>query len=298
MSDFLSNLAARSLTNAKAVRPRLTSLFEPQNPAFIRPANENFEFEHLIEQVPEEAEPRKRSDVVLSERPDIGAMHSERNLRQAPRRKNETSPGEAVQNVLRPHREVKTPEPASEEFSTANQSRSNHQSQSPHAVDAEVFSPKDESRRPKFTHDFKEDMPERNRSFDEVRQQPKVVGSLPETARQKGIPFASLRSRSGPISAGASRVQQMVQPEGQANRSKTVNVNPYPPHFPAARYSEPAALRQSGPLGMPDTTIEVTIGRIEVKAAPPPSLPRTQSQKSPKTSLDEYLHQRSKGGIK
>jgi hypothetical protein len=46
-------------------------------------------------------------------------------------------------------------------------------------------------------------------------------------------------------------------------------------------------------------TIQVTIGRIEVRATPPPPLPPMQSQAQdttpPVMSLDQYLHQRAKG---
>ncbi len=46
-------------------------------------------------------------------------------------------------------------------------------------------------------------------------------------------------------------------------------------------------------------TIQVTIGRIEVRATPPPPLPPMQSQAQDTTpsvmSLDQYLHQRAKG---
>jgi len=47
----------------------------------------------------------------------------------------------------------------------------------------------------------------------------------------------------------------------------------------------------------PPSTIQVTIGRIEVRATPPPSS-RSQGQRpsSSVMSLDQYLHQRAKGG--
>ena len=45
------------------------------------------------------------------------------------------------------------------------------------------------------------------------------------------------------------------------------------------------------------STVQVTIGRIEVRAMPPPT-PRTHPQRSgpPVMSLEEYLNQRAKGG--
>jgi hypothetical protein len=46
----------------------------------------------------------------------------------------------------------------------------------------------------------------------------------------------------------------------------------------------------------PAPTIQVNIGRIEVKAKPPASKPRQPRQSPPVMTLDEYLRQRSQGG--
>ncbi len=64
-----------------------------------------------------------------------------------------------------------------------------------------------------------------------------------------------------------------------------------------ARYN---GLEEEGSSALSATpTIQVTIGRIEVRAAPPPPSPPTQSQTQDTTpsvmSLDQYLHQRAKG---
>ncbi len=51
-----------------------------------------------------------------------------------------------------------------------------------------------------------------------------------------------------------------------------------------------------GPTSSP-STISVTIGRIEVRATPAlPARAQSQRQASPVMSLDQYLHQRAKGG--
>lgn len=68
------------------------------------------------------------------------------------------------------------------------------------------------------------------------------------------------------------------------------------------RYAEPPMPRaqmgsqtQSAPPS--EQVINVTIGRIEVRATPPPSAaPRTSNQKPPVMSLDDYLRQRSGRG--
>jgi hypothetical protein len=43
-------------------------------------------------------------------------------------------------------------------------------------------------------------------------------------------------------------------------------------------------------------TIQVTIGRIEVRATPAPAAPPASRRAAPIMSLDEYLRQRSQGG--
>lgn len=51
-------------------------------------------------------------------------------------------------------------------------------------------------------------------------------------------------------------------------------------------------------ISSPEPTIQVTIGRIEVRATPPPTAqPQSQQRSAPPVmSLDQYLQQRSKGG--
>jgi len=56
-------------------------------------------------------------------------------------------------------------------------------------------------------------------------------------------------------------------------------------------------LEESASTPQPPPTIQVTIGRIEVLAKPAPDASRPQTQREPSRvmSLDQYLHQRSKG---
>jgi hypothetical protein len=61
-------------------------------------------------------------------------------------------------------------------------------------------------------------------------------------------------------------------------------------------YEEPPSQDLARPAEMPNAmpTIHVTIGRVEVRATPPPSpLKKEQPNRTPVMSLDEYLHQRA-----
>jgi hypothetical protein len=56
------------------------------------------------------------------------------------------------------------------------------------------------------------------------------------------------------------------------------------------------ALRNQPPAPEPPPEINVTIGRVEVRAAAPYTTPRSQPSAKPSMSLDEYLRRRTKGG--
>jgi hypothetical protein len=61
--------------------------------------------------------------------------------------------------------------------------------------------------------------------------------------------------------------------------------------------ASPRAGQTPVPLaGEPPPTIQVTIGRIEVRAMPPPASPTQSRRASPIMTLEEYLRQRSHGG--
>ncbi len=298
MSDFLSNLAARSLNKAKVVRPRLASLFEPHNSLYIRPATEYLQSEYLIKDIREEAVSENKSDEVSPERRSTEIKHSSWSFGQLPRHKIKTGPENVEQHVLRPNGVETTHEPASEgPFVVQEKINDQLQAPSANADVTEISIPKNNRHRPKLEPAFQGDTPERSMSYDEVRLYLKAVGSHSEISRQKAIEFAASPQVSERISAGVFReLQQIVQPVVRSDRSETANINVRPMHPLRIHYSEPESPHQTRSLSVPSPTIEVTIGRVEVRATSSASQPRVQSQKSPKMSLEEYLHHRSKGG--
>ena len=83
----------------------------------------------------------------------------------------------------------------------------------------------------------------------------------------------------------------MLRPALRSARQETSG-EPWPT---AARTSARAG---AGPDNAPapiQQTIHVTIGRIEVRATPPPSAPARKQNAAPVMSLDEYLKTRSGG---
>jgi hypothetical protein len=92
------------------------------------------------------------------------------------------------------------------------------------------------------------------------------------------LPIETAHQMSVPITVGHSPTAIAQPPITPSIQSIRVNA------------STPAELPQPAP------TIQVTIGRIEVRATAPTHLPLTQSRpKSPVMSLEEYLHQRGGG---
>jgi hypothetical protein len=69
------------------------------------------------------------------------------------------------------------------------------------------------------------------------------------------------------------------------------------PHV--THYVEPSPRARDKPetTSKPAPTIRVTIGRVEVRATPPPTpTPKVQQPKAPVMSLDDYLRERAEGG--
>jgi hypothetical protein len=124
-----------------------------------------------------------------------------------------------------------------------------------------------------------------NHSPTESQRQPKLAiqrvaverTAMPAEPR----PPAIAHSESPPV--------QPTRPSAPATTAVEPRVTPYVKPSARAR-AEPAATPKPAP------TIQVTIGRIEVRATPPPAPPQKQRSAPPVMSLDEYLRQRARRG--
>jgi hypothetical protein len=96
------------------------------------------------------------------------------------------------------------------------------------------------------------------------------------------------------------RLPAPVRPESlrshvpYSERAVKVVVNPY-----VTRYLNQTALTPAKAVARPEptSTIQVTIGRVEVRATPPPAKPTSEKHSGPAVmSLDEYLRRRAKAG--
>lgn len=115
-----------------------------------------------------------------------------------------------------------------------------------------------------------------------------------ERARTDGRPEAGPREGHGTAEIkGAS--QHQPAPPATVPTPALVVARPQVTHAPRAEPAAPQATKEAlAPEVAP--TIQVTIGRVEVRATPPaPALKRPRA-KPPAMSLDEYLRQRNQGG--
>jgi hypothetical protein len=72
-----------------------------------------------------------------------------------------------------------------------------------------------------------------------------------------------------------------------------------PPITPASVHIRPRAVLEPVPVERSPASppaIQITIGRVEIRAALPPPRQRVPSRGAQPTSLEEYLRQRSSGG--
>lgn len=116
---------------------------------------------------------------------------------------------------------------------------------------------------------------------------------------QADVPIArGGRDISSSIQPGVAKVWSPVVRSSQGLAPRRGNSNPQADtHFESTEQIVVSQREEApGPTSSP-STISVTIGRIEVRATPAlPARAQSQRQASPVMSLDQYLHQRAKGG--
>jgi hypothetical protein len=112
-----------------------------------------------------------------------------------------------------------------------------------------------------------------------------AVSRLPEFGGDKAEPVTPDHDE---ISVIADSTHHSPHPA----QTNLVRVRSSPARLVAARPSTLAATSQSLPAA---SAINVTIGRVEVRATLPPTAAQTPRRNSPIVSLDEYLRQRAKG---
>ena len=291
MSDYLGHVVARTLAPVNGVRPQLPSLFEPPsvNPGLRPRAGVDFESSGEVSSRP--AAPRPIAvEQADSDRPRLqAATHHGHDLdsiaptrtNPLPARPTEVSgerAGQRVESKLTPAAipQPKVPAPPAPRVSPLDEQ---HQ----------------ETSRPLPPH--------RGAVSKQSHDQAEAVGSVSHQPPQSIFPrpafeVAPPRATAVPGITPAVRAptaQGTPQPPAPAGAAPRVTIQPSAIR-PGPQTPRP---RQTVPISAPKEshTINVTIGRIEVRAMPAPGQPaRRAAPRVPGIKLEEHLRRRSAGG--
>ena len=305
MNNFLDNLAERAMNAEQGVRPRLPSRFEPARPGSEPAWQERGEpagaesFDVTLEQGESDASPAPSFSQRQGSELRRDSQSGERNDRPL-----------AVGRRLWPAHQVFQPDKDSLLVSAAAPDGEFEQASPKPAI--APLRPK-----PPSAVDRRETMVEEKvvrQSVNEPSIRPALQSSSATGNEHRGVEVrpASVND-SREVEARAPQVSSLIAP--RANPVTPVNVSrDEAPAVEAARneastplvvrpkldrYAEPPMQRtqtQSAPPSS-EQVINVTIGRIEVRATPPPpATARSNHQKPPVMSLDDYLRQRSGRG--
>jgi hypothetical protein len=281
MSDYLGNLVVRSLDPTPAVRPRLASRFEPVSPAL--PPELVAEAPALVaETVQERAEPARPRQ---SRKRAVPAEEPEPVQAAAPRR--------AARRGV-PLVETSPPGPLSHLPTDPPRERGNA-SESSSLVQATL--PQQRPPSPVRERGPRGEVSPADRPNREDWRSP-VNAEIAAPGRFQNQPHRESASRQDPpISSPVAPRQPAPRERDPLERTPVKAKLPVPLLQPRITVVErlPSPMRQEAPAAEP--VIQVTIGRIEVRATPPPvqpSRPRPATQTA--MSLEEYLRRRSRKG--
>jgi hypothetical protein len=259
MSDYLGNLIARTFSSAVPVRPRSASLFEPAPVSRETTGLPKFEQENFVEQPPTtERSERVAPMPLLMPTPRQSVLGEPR--QSVP----EISPAE---KILKPGPESELPPPP---ISVLGQSSVQKLSR--------MFS--------RLAPTLGEDKPS-----DSTRRRSDIIKSLlPEvvaSASHEGI----AREEAGSFQP-ATALKPVAISEERERASLTRSASQA--IVPTIRALPPVAPLSAAPA--PPPTINVTIGRVEVRAVSPPAQQRARPKPAKVLSLGDYLRQRANGG--
>ena len=334
MSDYLRNLVARSLEPAEALRPRLPSLFEP--PLATEPAGRHrFSWERLAPlsetegsqtaltpQAPPAAVDLSGALLTVTKgEPPTDVLQRHRTLRAAPPTPQPKQGGDQpatptsvepaeLRSEASPHPPSPAPvhPPASRVLAstpeTTPQALSDGRPTQTPALDPPSGIRPTRREAGSMDHTLLRPAVAPNESLPPVTPRAESLGSSRAPLPMPAVngPHLRLAAPVQPIESGigvestrvvADRTQAAPMPGARAPVPVAVVVQPRV--VPGGELTEspmsPAPARATAA-----PTIQVTIGRVEVKAISPPLAPPKQRLVPPAMSLQEYLHRRASGG--
>jgi hypothetical protein len=285
MSDYLGNLAARSLEPAAAVRPRLASRFEPM-PSAVPQFQEPAFFEETVEETAV-AEPAHATVFSPSPPGPRRTLGQGMRPRRAERPEAEDTPEGRPEAEDTPKAATERREP--EQLAVPVQPLVVVDSARPltrSGLPFEASSPGPFSRGEKGKQEAVTPVVLPVRQEVRVVEAPEVRAAHPtEPVFDTPFPFSPREKGSGD-EASEGRPPEPLQPLKKETPSSFLQ--------PRITLPEPAPAREAP---APETVIHVSIGRIEVRATQAPKAPARERPAAARTGVDleDYLRQRSKG---
>jgi hypothetical protein len=288
MKDFLSNLATRSLGAAPVIQPRLPSLFEEAMPYALSPAIERPATEQIDQ--PRRTPSRKglRNSQASSESQPVDEkpLFVQQPARTSVNRRTESLPSQLqAESTIQPTSAAPV------------QQVTERASAPPQSLPGErrVELPEIRQKRD-YVHDSTP-----SATVDHSVTQPRSIFPAKATARRE----ASLQLQETIAAASSRPLQQaddfpaqsvVAEPfrlrnNDSAARAIATSEPPRKSHLEFARHIPP--LSQVRPA---EPSIQVTIGRIEVRAASASASPAKEQKSSPVMSLTDYLQRTRRGG--
>jgi hypothetical protein len=129
---------------------------------------------------------------------------------------------------------------------------------------------------------------------DAMERSPLAIESRPSPAQLRDAPPIDRAQSSMKDTEGDSSLSAEIRPRS-VPEAKTVRRDSMQSDFSHPRKENGSGSARANPA--PSNTIQVTIGRVEVRATSAPAAsPRAGTKKGPAMSLENYLHRRAKGG--
>ena len=303
MSNYLQNLIARSLNQVEVVRPRLASRFEPLSPNLPAAFGEV--------QAPETLD----SEPLQGDARSTGRAQEEQKDRQL--KKEWQSP---IRN--QPSEKIETPVWRGNQQSVPFQQQMDFQPSEPREIE-KARQESDSSKR-QFSNFNESGMQPRRQRTEEARPEDALspgralMEKEQETMSRQSLQPASKSSVPSSLQNAPEQIRRPINKQTAKQEMSESNLAELPdareankiglqprialrlesqkasgnltpvPHLPTAQQSD----IQIAP------TINVSIGRIEVRATTPAAQPRKQPSGAQTMSLDEYLQKRNRGGAK
>ena len=312
MSDYLGHLLERSFTPVLQVRPQTPSLFEPPPSTRLVERPADFDLESHVESVaatPPTSERLRNNPVALSADPMAFPPEPVPSSTDFPRNSpaGKLPPGgqtlpeiipEKIESVTMP-----TKMPAKKTAGPRSETDNGFQLPGPTEAPKTIVATKPVPNRPV-----------KNAPFETPPLAPSVARSASASNRETekkspAAPTHPVEPRPSRAVAESTTDQTATPVLGIRPRSVVVST-----HIPAPAVSPANNIRANGNHATPTagrmqnerrhgesalsspSTIQVTIGRVEIRATPPPAPVRAPARKDSGMSLDTYLQRRAEGG--